>query len=407
MRNLIAGIVVGMVIGIVVGTTVVAPRLKLPVQTAAERMASTNASPRARGAPRKAFVTDTPTPKLAPAQHSSGSPRPSVSSDEQDRTRWRMASAYASTLAEMGSLAKRVEADIWKASDGRFRIEFFEPGTLVDTEKAFDAVRSGAIEAAFAAPSIWADRNPALHLFSAIPFGPPIQEYLAWTHAKGVVIMRDIYKKLGVRGMACGLLAPEGSGWFRKPVKSLDQLRAQRIGMTGLGAEVLQQLGIEVLPVAEGDAFVALERGLIDAVEAAQPSIDLQLGLHRMARHYYFPGWHQPATLLNLIINQNAWDKLGPAAQRQLQSVCGDNIRRGLAESEAAQFEALKTLTAEGVSIETWSPEILAALRVAWAEVVRTKQKKSRDFDRAWKSLKLFREEYGIWREIGQPANRP
>ena len=404
MRNLIAGIVVGIVIGIVVGTTVVAPRLKLPVQTEAERSAASDASPWARGAPRKAFKADEPPSKPIQEPPSSGAPRPAASPDTQKQTRWRMASAYASTLAEMGSLAKRVEADIWKASDGGFRVEFFEPGTLVATDKAFDAVRSGAIEAAFAAPAIWADRNPALHLFSAIPFGPPIQEYLAWVHAKGSVIMRDVYKKLGVHGMACGLLAPEGSGWFRTPVKSLAELKAQRVGMTGLGADVLQQLGVEVLPVAEGDAFVALERGLIDAAEAAQPSIDLQLGLHHMARHYYFPGWHQPATLLSLIVNQSAWDQLAPAQQSQLQNVCGDNIRRGLAESEAAQFDALKTLTADGVSIETWSPEILSALRGAWTKVVRAKRKKSRDFDRAWRSLEQFREEYGIWREIGQPA---
>ena len=404
MRNLIVGIVVGVVVGIVVGTTVVAPRLKLPVQETAERAGGT-ASPHpttigVRGAPRQPAAE-------RPPVRAAGAPRPEPPPNRADRVRWRMASAYASTLAELGKLGKRVEAEIWKTSAGRLQVEFFEPGTLVSPEAAFDAVRSGAIEAAFATPSLWAKRNPALHLFSAVPFGPPIQEYLSWIEAEGGEIMQEVFADLGVKALPCGLLAPEGSGWFRTPVHSLDHLKSLRVGMTGLGGEVLRQIGVEVMPIAEGDVFVALERGMIDAAEAAQPSIDLRLELHRMARHYYFPGWHQPATQLALIVNQGAWDALPAAEQSQLEAICGDNVRRGLAESEAAQFQALKVLTADGVAIETWPPEIIAALEDAWTEVVAAKRKDSGDFDRVWQSLTRFREEYEIWREIGEPDNLP
>jgi len=404
MRNLIVGIVVGVVVGIVVGTTVVAPRLKLPVQeTAGHAGMASSTQPSAigvRGAPRQPQAE-------RPPVRAAGAPRPDPLPKRPDRLRWRMASAYASTLAELGRLGKRVEAEIWKTSAGRLQIEFFEPGTLVSTDAALDAVRSGAIEAAFATPSLWAKRNPALHLFSAVPFGPPIQEYLSWIETEGGEIMQDVFADLGVRALPCGLLAPEGSGWFRTPVHSLDQLKSLRVGMTGLGGEVLRQIGVEVMPIAEGDVFVALERGMIDAAEAAQPSIDLRLELHRMARHYYFPGWHQPATLLTLIVNQGAWEALPASEQGQLAAICGDNVRRGLAESEAAQFQALKVLTADGVAIETWPPEIIAALEEAWAEVVAAKRKDSGDFDRAWQSLTRFREEYEIWREIGEPNNLP
>jgi TRAP-type mannitol/chloroaromatic compound transport system substrate-binding protein len=393
MRNLIVGIVVGVVIGIVVGTTVVAPRLKLPVQKAADRKAL-NVEQTQRSASK---------PQQQETTKSSGAPRPARLDETTPVTHWRMASAYASKLSHMGGLAMRIEENIFKASDGRLRIKFFEPGTLVAPDKAIDAVRSGAIEAAFAAPGLWAKRNPALHLYSAIPFGPPIQEYLAWLHAEGQAMMTDIFKKLGIHGLACGLLAPEGSGWFRKPVRSLEQLKSLRVGMSGLGGEVLARLGTQVVPIAEGDVFVALESGMIDGAEAAQPTLDLLLGLHRLARHYYFPGWHQPATLLTLIINQDAWINLPSAAKTQLETLCGDNLQRGLAASEAGQFNALKSLIAEGVNIETWSPEIISALRAAWASEAAAKSKQNPDFARAWKSLQRFREEYGIWREIGRP----
>ena len=396
MRNLIVGIVVGVVIGIVVGTTVVAPRLKLPVQNKAQQQAQEAAQVAATAQDQS----------IAPAQSkaSAGAPRPDPISGESER--WRMASAYASSLAQLGTLGKRLEQNIHTISGGNLTITFYEPGTLVAPEAAFEAVRSGAIEAAFAAPGMWAEHNPALHFFSAIPFGPPIQEYLAWYHAEGNTILSDIYKKLGVHGVACGLLAPEGSGWFRKPVETVAQLKGLRIGMTGLGGEVLERLGANVVPLAEGDVFVAMERNMIDGAEAAQPAIDLQLGLHRMARYYYFPGWHQPATLLNLIVNVDFWNALPPRAQRQVESICGDNMQVGLADSEASQFDALKELTADGVRISTWSPEIMTALGSAWSEVASEKAKKHKDFDRAWKSLQRFREEYDIWREIGEPGAR-
>lgn len=395
MRNLIVGIVVGVVVGIVVGTTIVAPRLKLPVQDAVD--AATE--PEGTG-PR----TAAPSP-VATLPGATGAPRPAAPPERPERVRWRMASAYAGTMAQMGGLAKRLEQAIYVASGGAMEIEFFEPGTLVPVDAAFDAVRSGAIEAAFAAPGMWAERNAALNLYSAVPFGPPIQEYLAWYQAEGRTILNDIYKKLGVHGIACGLLAPEGSGWFREPVRTLEQLKTLRIGMTGLGGEVLARLGATVVPLAEGDVFVALERGMIDGAEAAQPTLDLALGLNRMARYYYFPGWHQPATLLNLIVNRDAWSGLSEAARGQIGNICGDNLQFGLAASEAGQFEALKTLTADGVRIETWAPEIMTALEAAWRQLAEEKAKKNRDFARAWRSLERFREEYGIWREIGQPGN--
>lgn len=422
MRNLIVGIVVGVVVGIVVGTTVVAPRLQLPVQTDAELKAKPPvrphlpepaAQPATRATSRTATQTAPQTaepaqPNATPATQMparvSGAHRPPSSAKSGAPRRWRMASTYPSTMAELGGLGKRLEETIYKVSGGALQIAFFEPGTLVATDAALEAVKSGAIEAVFASPGLWAAENPVLHLFSGIPFGPPIQEYLAWLHADGNVLLAEGFEKLGVHAMVCGLLAPEGSGWFRRKVDTLDELKRLNVGMRGLGGRVLAKLGVNVTPLAEGDVFVALERGIIDGAAAAQPSIDLELGLYRMARHYYFPGWHQPAGTLVLVVNRNSWQALDTAARAQLESVCGDNVTHGLGESEASQFGALKALSARDVSVENWSPEILNALRTAWQSLVAEMAAGDKDFDRAWDSLQRFREEYDIWREIGLPA---
>jgi len=403
MRNLVVGIVVGGVVGIVVGTTVVAPRLQLPVQTAAEIEAKPAVRPHLPE-PAAQTALETMAAKSAEApKRATGAPRPELLPEPGTAVRWRMASAYPSTMAELGGLGKRLEETTYKVSGGRLEISFFEPATLVATGAALEAVRSGAIEAVFASPGLWANENPVLHLFSGIPFGPPIQEYLAWLHASGRDIMAEGFAKLGVHALVCGLLAPEGSGWFRKPVQTLAQLKRLNIGMTGLGGRVLKRLGANVTPVAEGDVFVALERGMIDGAAAAQPSIDLELGLYRMARHYYFPGWHQPAGTLVLVINRESWEALDATRRAQVESVCGDNVKHGLGESEAAQFSALKALAAKNVKIENWPPEIVNALKAAWTAEVTDMVAKDRVFADAWRSLTQFREEYDIWREIGLP----
>ena len=133
------------------------------------------------------------------------------------------------------------------------------------------------------------------------------------------------------------------------------------------------------------------------------PAIDLKLGFHRLAKNYYFPGWHQPSTLFELMINLEKWKALSPSAKAQVEAVCGDNIRFGLAEGEASQFAALKELQTKGVVIRRWPGEILEALNAAWVQVAKEESKADRDFKRVWKSLSAFREEYAIWKDLSLP----
>ena len=131
------------------------------------------------------------------------------------------------------------------------------------------------------------------------------------------------------------------------------------------------------------------------------PAIDLNLGIHQIAKHYYMPGWHQPSSLLELIIHKPHWDALTQAQQSLIEMACGDSIRWGIAEGEAIQFGALQELQSKGVTLHYWSPEILAAFEAAWAEVVAEESAKNADFKRVWESLSAFREDYTLWREYG------
>ena len=131
------------------------------------------------------------------------------------------------------------------------------------------------------------------------------------------------------------------------------------------------------------------------------PAVDLDLGFYQIAKHYYFPGWHQQSTLFELMVNMDKWNKLSDTQKAQINSTCGDNIRNGIAEGEAIQVEALKTLESKGVKIHQWSQEILDTLEQAWLEVVEEESARDEDFKRSWESLSTFRKNIETWKTLG------
>jgi TRAP-type mannitol/chloroaromatic compound transport system substrate-binding protein len=381
MRNAIVGIIIGTVVGIVLGVTVVTPRL-------------THHAPDGGGNAQTA-VSDRPPDATMQL------PRRLFA---QPAVRFKMGSAYAGSTPLVGTLAKRIDSEIWRISDGKIEIEFHEPNALVPVEDMLDAVASSAIDAAFTSPGRWGDRIPALQLYGAVPFGPAAAEYLAWIYfGGGLELFEEILHQHGVHGIICGVAAAEASGWFRNEVKELDDLKGLRMAIKGLGAKVMAKLGVETRDLTRGAIFAALEAGEIDAVAYSMPAIDLPLGFQEYLKNYYLPGWHHPSTLLELMINRDKWEGLDSTQKAQIKAMCADNIRYGLAESEAAQFAALKELYGSGVELHRWPPEIEDALKQAWRDVVNEEAGADAEFRRVWRSLKTFRSEYAIWNELSQP----
>ena len=316
--------------------------------------------------------------------------------------RWKLAGSFPASLVLLGTLGTRFAGQIDTVSGGNVQFKYFEPGALVPTLEIFDAVSTGAVDAGWSGSGFWAGKVPALQFFTTVPFGPEAGEYLAWMEfGGGHQLFEEIYAPHNIHPIHCGLISPEGSGWFRTEIKSLDDLRGLKMRFFGLGGKVVEKLGVLAQLLAPGDIFPALELGTIDAAEFSMPAIDLDLGFHQIAKHYYCPGWHQPASLLELIINKERWESLSARQKALIEMACGDSIRWGLTEGEAIQFGALKELQSLGVTLHRWSPEILAALESAWQEVVAEEAAKDADFKRVWESLSAFREDYKVWREYG------
>lgn len=321
---------------------------------------------------------------------------------QDKRVRWNMASAYGSKLTQLGTLGVRLSDQMEAVSGGSLRFKFFEPGALVPALEMFDGISAGSLDAGWSTPGYWTGKNEAFALFAAVPFGPRAGEYLGWYyHGGGKELFDELYAEYNIKSVMCGVIAPEASGWFRKEIKSVDDLKGLKMRFFGLGAKVMEKMGVSTQLLAGGDIFPALERGSIDATEFSMPAIDLDLGFYQVAKHYYFPGWHQQSTLFDLMMNKDKYDALSDTQKAQIDAVCGDNIRAGLAEGEAIQGAALAELQEKGVTIHRWSPEVLAELEKAWNEVAAELAETNPTFKKVWDSLSTYREQYKIWGELG------
>lgn len=311
-----------------------------------------------------------------------------------------MTSAFGKNLPILGTAATDFVAKINSISND-VEFEHFDPGELVPTLEALDAVSNGSVDAAFTTSGYWQGKMTAASLFAAVPFGPEAGEFLAWMlYDDGLTMMQRMYDDNGynVHVTLCGMIAPETSGWFKNEITSLDDLKGLNMRFFGLGAEVMQKLGVSTSLLAGGDIFPALERGAIDATEFSMPRIDARLGFHQIAKFNYFPGWHQPATLFELLINKDVWEDLDEAAQAQIEIACLANITTNFAEGEATNFSAMVENTEKnGVTIKSWTPEQLAVFESAWNEVAAELAAEDAYFKEVWDDLSEFRAGYKAW----------
>jgi len=320
----------------------------------------------------------------------------------EKRVTLKMGSAFPGKLVQLGSLGVSLSKKVERISGGSLRLKFFEPHALVPPLELFDAVASGSLDAAWSRPGYWVGKDEAFALFSAFPFGPRPGEYAAWMYyGGGKELMAELYAQHGIVSMTCGVIAPEASGWFRKEITSIDDLKGLKMRFFGMGAKVMEKIGVSTQLLAGGDILPALESGTIDATEYSMPAIDLNLEFYQVAKHYYFPGWHQQSTLFDLMISKKKWAELSDVQKAQLEVACGDNFREGLAEGEAIQGKALAELKAKGVTIHRWPQEILDELNKAWLEVAADLSATNPNFKKVWDSLQKFRGEYAVWKELG------
>jgi TRAP-type mannitol/chloroaromatic compound transport system substrate-binding protein len=317
----------------------------------------------------------------------------------QERVNWKMQSAFPSNLSHLGTSGVRLEEMVDRLSGGNFELKFFEPNALVPALECFDPASIGSVEACWTTAGYHTGKYPALAFFTAVPFGPSFGEYFAWMQfGGGKELQNEIYARHNLYSLDCNMIGPETSGWFREQVESLEDLRGLKMRFFGLGAQVMQKLGVSTQLLAGADIYPALERGVIDATEFSMPNMDIDLGFHQIAKYNYYPGWHQQSSIGELLMNKEAWDALDDQNQAILEAACGWNIYVNYAETEAKNPAAMNRMLSEhGVTNVRWTDEELAAFEEAWLEVLQEQSAQDEDFKRAADSYLAFRKVYKTW----------
>src|SRR5687768_11311394 len=244
----------------------------------------------------------------------------------QQAINWKMTSAYGKGApfymdgpGSATDLAKRIEA----MSNGRLKISVYGAGELIPALEGFDAVRSGTVEMNHANSYFWTGKTFAAQYFTAVPFGLNFQGMNGWLYdGGGIPLWHEVYKPFGTIAFPCGNTGVQMTGWFKKEIKSVADFKGLKMRIPGLAGKVYASLGVDVKLLPGGEIFPALERGVIDAAEFVGPYQDRRMGLNKAAKFYHTTGWHETATVSELLINKAAWDKLPKDLQAIVENAC-------------------------------------------------------------------------------------
>jgi TRAP-type mannitol/chloroaromatic compound transport system substrate-binding protein len=312
-----------------------------------------------------------------------------------------LASTFPGGMPILGDAAHKLAERVKRATGGELVFKFHEPGKLVPAAETVNAVADGKVAAAWAGAGWFAGKDSAFDFFSSVPFGPGMGEYMGWLYdGGGLELAREMFESRGVHNIPCGMIPPEASGWFRTEIKTPADLKGLKMRFFGLGAKVMQRFGVVTEQIAPGEILARLKDGSLDATEFSLPAMDLPLRFYEVAKYYYFPGWHQQATLFDLYINLKVWNALEDRYKATIELACGDIVREMIAEGEAAQGKAIKELKAKGVNLRRWPAPMLVEFEKAWKEVLAAESAKNPNFQRVYESYAAFRDDYAAWKYL-------
>ena len=285
---------------------------------------------------------------------------------------WKMITTWPKNFPGLGTGAEFLAKTINEMSNGRIKIKVYGAGEIVPAFEIFDAVTSGTAEMGHGSAYYWKGKNAAFQFFSTVPFGMTANEMNAWLyHGGGMELWQQAYAPFGLVPMAAGNTGVQMGGWFNKEINSLQDLNGLKMRIPGLGGEVLRLAGGTPVNVPGGDLFVSLQNGVIDATEWVGPYNDLAFGLHKAARYYYSPGWHEPGTTLECFVNQQAYDELPPDLQSIVTIAARVANQDMMLEYVARNNDALETLVNEHkVDVRTFPTDVIEKLRALSEQVV-------------------------------------
>lgn len=313
--------------------------------------------------------------------------------------RWKMVTTWPPKFAVVGEIAELYAEWINKMSNGRIEIKVYGGGEFVPALEAFDAVSSGTAEMGCGAAYYWAGKSPATQFFAAVPFGMNAQQSTAWiVRGGGYDLWREVYAQFGVVPFIGGNTGVQMGGWFNRKINSIEDYKGLKMRMPGLGGRVIERAGAAAVLVPGSEIYTNLERGIIDATEWIGPYHDYKMGFHKIAKYYYYPGWHEPGTVLEFFTNKRLYDSLPTDLQAIMNAAALQAHAWVRAEFDAQNGTYLnKILSESDVELLRFTDDTLDALRNYTQSVIEEEVGSDALSRKVYASYKAFALQSGAW----------
>ena len=326
----------------------------------------------------------------------------------QPKVQWRMSTSWTTTFDILQGAAQRLAKVVEEMSGGRFRIEVFPGGQIIPPFECFDATSQGKIEAYMGASQYWANKEPGLEWFATIPFGMNPEGMAAWFYqGDGLKLWEEAYAVFNLVPRPAMSNAPQMGGWFRKKINTIADCKGLKMRIPNLGGKVYARAGATTVVTPLAEVYAALERGVIDAAELIGPHDDMNAGLHKTARYYYYPGWHEPGTTLDFGFNKKAYEALPVDLRRTLDHAVAAGQVYGLTDSHTKNSIAmahLKTDFKGKVEILPFPVPVLRDFRKLAAEVIKEESEKTPMARKVHASYTKFQALVGPWDHVAEGA---
>lgn len=318
---------------------------------------------------------------------------------------WRLASSFPKSLDTIYGAAEVFAARVKELTDGKFNIRVFAGGEIVPGPQVLDAVQSGTVEIGHTASYYYFGKDATFAFDTAVPFGMTSRQQTAWMmHGNGMKLMRELFAEYNVVNFLGGNTGTQMGGWFRKEIKTVEDLKGLKFRVGGFAGRVMTKLGTVPQQIAGGDIYPALEKGTIDAAEWVGPYDDEKLGFYKVAKVYHYPGWWEGGAQLSFYVGKKEWDKLPKTYQAAIEVASMEAHLDMQAKYDAKNPAALGRLLQNKISLKPFPPAVMDACFKAAQETFTEEAAKNPKFKKVYDDWKNFRNNQGQWFNVAEQS---
>jgi len=317
--------------------------------------------------------------------------------------KWRLASSFPKSLDTLFGGGENFAKFIGEMTDNKFQVRVFASGEIVPGLQVLDAVQNGTVEMGHSAGTYYIGKDPTLAFDTTLPFGMNARQQDAWMNfGGGKELLAEVYRDYNTLSIPCGNTGAQMGGWFRKEIKSPEDMKGLKFRIAGIAGMVCAKLGSVPQQIAGGDIYPALEKGTIDAAEWVGPYDDQKLGFNKIAPYYYYPGWWEGGPQTSAFVNLTKWNELPKYYQSVLQAAAARAQAIMLSKYDAENPKALRELMAAGTRLVPFPQSVMEAAFNASNELYAELSAKNPKFKKVYENWKPFRNEEILWFRVAE-----